>query len=149
MKFKTILRISSLLAVLLIIIVVVCSFSPAKIFQRKFGFNLPESAKILNYDYFFFDEGRLYLKVSFGARDFDEIKRDIFSYVEKYTFRDILYDNTSLPNFINTCTWWDMNEDELELAYSKPKRGKRVMTVWMYLFVVKNVEDQYFLYVVN
>ena len=122
-------------------------FSATAVFQRKFGFRLPELAEIVNYDYSnsFFGEERLRMKISFFEDDYDQIKEGMSSYFKNFGLQQV--ENDKLPNFHNTCSWWDMNINEIITVGQSMRRGKRAMSISEYAFITRNEEGQHFLYI--
>ena len=150
---KTILIIAACI-ILAAVITIICIFfiqpsylSATAVFKRKFGFALPESAVIMKYDYTnsFFDEERLSMKVQFDVDDYAKIEEGMSSYFKYFSMQQIAVDR--LPNFSNTCSWWDMNVDDIVNGGNRVRRGKKVMTISLYAFITKNEDGQYFLYI--
>ena len=140
-----------ILSVLLLfsIVFLLCFFNPRFITIRKLNLKLPKSAKIINYDFSPFGETHFSMKVMFNADDYETVRDRLEScglkrFPEGST-GDLLIER--LPNFRNTTTWWDMEKDEIIMAYFMVKRGKRIVTLNYYAFITKDKYEKYFLYI--
>ena len=127
-------------------------FNPARIFQRKFGFPLPESSKIVNYRFFYFDEEILYMRVSFGAEDYAGLVEKLegfFQENEKAIDNGNVIDNRRIIyTYLSTVsTWWDVKKNELVLAYSALRFGKKAKTRDVFAYITKDTKEQYWLYI--
>ena len=94
-------------------------FTPARVFERMFWFQLPESAAIMESRYTFFCEERLYMKVRFGSEH--------IQVVEDSVRRRLNTDERYLAWVPRS--WWGMGEDESILLVGHAfRRGRRVVT---------------------
>jgi hypothetical protein len=113
--------------------------NPKNIFHRKFGFKLPESAKLENYNYTFFSDETLTMKITFCAEDYDIIVKGLNGYITTDERIELMYSN---------CKWLGVNENESILVVGHAfLKGKRVMTREVFVAVTKNDKEEYFLYV--
>jgi len=131
-----------------IIVVLVLFFfiwlcNPKVACQRKLHFTLPDSAKMEKHSYVFLDN-RFYAKISFDSTDYDKIKRGLNNNFRKLNMaKDII-----ITNFSDEATWWDMEGNEIEMAYRAYKSGIQIKSIPLYAFITQNTQGQYFLYLV-
>lgn len=52
-----------------------------------------------------------------------------------------------IPDFQNTCKWWDLDLDKKITYFNKMMAGKRAKTIEVWAFILED-NDQYFLYIV-
>lgn len=82
-----------------------------------------------------------------------ELNKDEFTIVES-KFRQYfggnpgISDYSTLPHHENSCSWWDLDEDEIVFAYIDSSSGKLVKTKTSYAIATKNDNDLYYLYVI-
>ena len=62
---------------------------------------------------------------------------------------DALYKTLLIPAFGATCSWWDLDEDEVVLGYTAFREGIRAKTRLVYAFITRDIDGQYHLYVVH
>ena len=149
MKVKKIIIIICLIIILIspYLLFYIIGINPSMIFERKFGFKLPDSIKIEKHSFYYFDEEILFMKASFDEDDYAKLKGDLQNYFSEKGHE--IESDTLIPTFIYACSWWDMNKDEIILGYYKLMSGKYASTKSVYVFITQNDEGQYFLYVVN
>jgi len=119
-------------------------FNPTKIFQRKFDFPLPKSSVVNNYKFFYFDEENLYMKVSFVSDYYAELEEKLEGYFhgERVNNPELIF-----YSLYSAGLWWDINEDELVLAYSATRDGKRAKSRDVFAYITRDSEGQYCLYI--
>ena len=144
-KYSVLIIIGGILVIL--VGVAILYLRPRQVFRRMFGCSLPESAIILDYNYQFLDDS-LDCKISFNEADYSAIESGVTKYYEKYGLVEVS-DEESLPYFNATCSWWDMNRDDVVLAYQAMMSGKRAKTKLSYSFIVRNSDGQYYLYIAS
>ena len=140
MNRKTILiLISAVLFLVLLLVSLKRFYSPEEIFYRKFGFKLPKSAKIENYDYAILGEKTLTMKVSFSDEEYDKIEKGLDDY---------LTTDEKLKSRLANSVWPGLSEDESILVVGHAfLKGKRVMTREVLVIVTMNEREEHFLYV--
>ena len=117
--------------------------SPKRLFERKFGFPLPESANILHSNFSGLPGSSLYMKVSFDAADCETIVSNF-----RTAFPSGFDLNTDLcHNFREDCDWWDFDMDDLLFAYGWFREGMYAKTNEANVYITQNTDDQYFLYI--
>ncbi len=119
-------------------------------FKRILGFKLPDSVSIINYSYneYLFSDSYFYFKIGCSENDCNNIENEIVkrsqeSGLSKMTQKD------SIPRFKNSCSWWDLNEDDILVGYCAVDSGMVVKTKFLYIFFVKDKQGQYFTYIAN
>ena len=146
-KYRILIIATATLAVLVGIIIL--SFQPRQVLRRKFGHRLPKSAVILNFDYQLFGENLeeyLDCKISFDESDYPVMKKQVETYYGKYGSNQISKDDF-IPYFENTCPWWDMDKDDIVLAYERVETGRTIKSQFTYSFIVRDSAGEYYLYV--
>lgn len=115
-------------------------FSSIGLFEEK---ALPETAKIINFDYFTEgEENYVKAKISFKKEDLQVIKSCFDDWMKD--------DGRFLHQYNKECSWWQLTDiNEALYAYSTFKRGVKVKTIEMYAYIVENGNDEYILYLVN
>ena len=148
-------------------------FSPQQIFKRKFGFELPKNAQIVDNQFDYFEEQTLLMKVSFGENEYPQIIMGLQRYFndpsnliidkkENYINERVkvppnwnedhpnaVYKTVLIPAVGETHSWWDFKEDEIILGYSAFRDGVRAKTREVYAFITRDSSGQYYLYVMN
>ena len=141
------------LSLVCLLVIFLALYSPKKVFERKFGFALPQVATVVNCNYSLLDD-RLRCKIVFKNEDFPEIEKGLREYYEKH--RSLSENNAwpVLPNFSNTTSWWDLNEDDVQLSFFAMLGGEsisvfasRPMTVYSFAFLTQLDDGQCALYI--
>ena len=147
MNIRKKLVICSALGIVLTIAFLMWYYSPGKVFQRKLNLQLPKSSEIINCQYSFFND-QLAMKVAINGEEYEKIENELNNHFKTNNFFTLVQDRPEgLPNFGNIHSWWDMDLDNMVLAFQSFTKGKRTMTAGIYVFVTKGEEGQYFLYV--
>jgi len=147
-------------------------FNPQNLCEEKLGFNLPSSAQITNEDYF---DGQYYeeiygidllndyweeyyfAKISFEKKDYNYIKKNLSQrhntkltkedYFVSLFFGEKEVGGDLKVGLIRYCSWWDIKENEIKIAYEKITAGKTAKTKVLYTFVTKDKQGDYYLYI--
>jgi len=126
-------------------------FNPRIAFKRTFGCELPDSAVIVNYEHIehLFLENVLYFKVSLNESDYDRLKKEFSEILVDAGFMEMTEDDF-IPNMEYNCSWWDLNDDEIQLGYYAMQSGKKgAKTVILYVFFAESAEGEYYIYASN
>ena len=156
-KFLLVLIVTAIVTVICALLFFSFYFSPSVIFYRKFGFKLPHTSKILEHEYYLFDEQRFVAKILFDEMDYKKIIEDLLEYCESYgiieerlnySFADI--DSAYAP-------WWDMKLKDLAYAVSCRTDSRATIRGFeiyastgmpmVHVFITVNDDEEYFLYV--
>jgi hypothetical protein len=123
-------------------------YNPYKIFKRKFGFNLPKSAEIIEHNYSILGERTYVSKISFDEIDFDYIEKNFLEY---YCYNKPFEINPEhhYAGFKVYASWWDCNMDNVIFAHTKFDEGVFVKTIEIYTFITIDEDGEYLLYVIN
>jgi hypothetical protein len=89
---------------------------PVSIIQSEFGIKLPPSAKVIKFDFDNNSDERLDTKILIQKELVNYIKNSVTS---RYGIIPKTPDEHYLPNFENTCKWWDMDKSNVIVAYSQ------------------------------
>ena len=116
--------------------------NPDKAFQKTFGFALPPSSAIEKY---LIKKGIIKLKIRIDEYDKEMIESQL---LEHHAY-SALTEESIIPNFKNTCSWWDMNTDEIVTSYEAMLPGKKVKTRLSYAFFTVNQQNEHYLYIVE
>jgi hypothetical protein len=133
--------------------------NPAYLFRRRFGFDLPKSAVVLNYTYTsIFDDApqlliqddHMYIKVALPNTAYEELIDKLNEYFSGQYYEKRRIDEFAsgylISGFRATALWWDLNKDDIVLAYSRFESGSFVKTREVYAFLVLDASGQYYLY---
>ena len=114
-----------------------------KIFENLFGFELPDTAEILNYNYYMSHKEHCFNgKISFKEEDTNYFN-NIFS---KWT--DIGTGINFLSTYSSSYSWWNLSDiNDTIGAYQRFKTGVEIKTVRVCAFVTEDENGQYYLYV--
>jgi len=122
------------------------------VFNELFEFELPESAKMLNYEYFIESSSKekcFKAKISFDAKDLQTIQ-DGFSQHQLQNPEDITNEKTFLEYYNSVYEWWNLTKLEDTLSFYKWfKIGEVKMSVPLWAFITKDVDGTYYLYVTH
>ena len=137
----------------IVLVVTMVFYSPQKMFKRKFGFALPETAIIIKHSYNCLDD-ILYLKAEFDANDYPQLADNLEYFFlngvsENDKNRFMINETSIIPAVWVVYPWWDMKSDEIIYGYHKFTLGKRALTRGIYAFVTPSFEGKYFLYIMN
>jgi hypothetical protein len=160
-RIKLIIFIVSMLVLLIVVGVVVNMLfknepeiiEPQNLFEEKFKFRLPNSAKFINEEYQE-DEGweDFYdAKISFNKKDYYYLKKNFSRYFKSLGYGRI-NDYDYLPvSFDDEDSEWGIKEkeNEVKLAYMAIVSGKKAKTKYLYAVITKNKNGEYFLYVAH
>ena len=122
--------------------------TPEGLFSRHYPLRiLPESAVIENYEYRERENSKdviLLFKISFSEADLQYVLDNNYglqhvSELDSYTKEEIIYDMYSAD-------WWDVKKDEVLYASYGARTGDTFMRVFSCTLVVKDADDNYFLY---
>jgi len=119
--------------------------NPLRIFERKFGFELPKSATVENYKYNYFDEQTLFMKASFSESDYIFIETQLQLFFKSGFINDPMY---TFHSSSDASPWWNIDENDMIASYYIPAAGKRVKTKSI-IACVTSEKGQYYLYVAN
>ena len=115
-------------------------------FQNLFGFALPETAEVLNYEYYDYTiyeeekEKHFVAKISFQEQDLEYLKNQFNGWREGST----LYYKVLSQEY----GWWDfLSRDEVLYAYETTQKGTYVETIYVDAFITKPSDGQYYLYI--
>lgn len=146
---KVIIAIAIVLIVGSISILLFQKSKPKNVIEDKLGIKLSAESKVMNFNYNMFDE-YFDAKILFGSDSIDSIKKELDNY-----FGGIADENTieRIPNFRNTCSWWDLDIQNIELCYTRFVAGEKKIfrdtlksrEVWA--FISKDNNSQYYLYI--
>jgi hypothetical protein len=135
------------LSVIFLIIAMVVGFflyqficDPYKMFEKRFGFKLPESSEIVNSGCFKLQK-TFTLKVRFKPSDLQYLK---YNLVQNFFNEE---EEILLPNIQSK--WWDINENDILVSYMtiEPLRYKSHISVTVWAFITMRDNGQYYLYI--
>lgn len=121
------------------------------IFSELFGFELTSTAKILEYDYKIEDQEQYFVsKISFEKKDLEQIKNGCSKFsIAPDSLQTVRRGTIPLSIYANKYEWWDLLEltDETEV-YRGCKTGVYKKTVSIWMFIAKESNNEYYLYVI-
>ncbi len=149
MKHKKIYIIILSALVLLVLMLFVIYFNqkdrPSSIIKRELNLSLPSTSKIINYYYDRRDEYFM-AKVQISERDINNIKEDLKKHFKN---EHIIKNKNEIPHFENNASWWDMNKNGIEVCYFTFLSGKHIKSIEVWVFIVRQCDGKYYLYIAN
>lgn len=85
-----------------------------------------------------YGEEHIKAKLLIEKGEIDSIKNEFDNSYSKE-----LSEKSIIPNFKNTCSWWDMNEEYVISKYCKHISGKKVKTLEIWAFIVQEDNETY------
>lgn len=139
--------------IVLISTILVLSFfkqeNPFHLIKKTIGIKLPSSAKVEKYTYY--DEGGYYkVKILLQEKQISDLTNKFNTIFHNSTPRQ---DYGKMPNFNGTCSWWDMEEEDIVVAYnafvSSEKKWFKLSpeTHGVWAFITKQDDGKYYLYI--
>jgi len=111
------------------------------IFENLFGFKLPDTAIILNYDYYIENEEQHFAaKISFDEENLEFIKSKFSGWLGN--------DGKFLSFYNNDYSWWTLSDiNDVIYAYRRFKMGVHVKSILLQSFIEEDSKGEYYLYV--
>jgi hypothetical protein len=84
-------------------------YNPSTLFEKKFGFKLPESVIIEKHQYDYtilLGEECFYMKAMFDQSDYVYFQNNLQAYFDKWGRQ---YSLNLIPYFTRGCPWWDVD----------------------------------------
>lgn len=140
-----------MLSVIILLVIIILYFikqSPKNVIQNKLGIKLPYTSRVINYTYYKVGE-HFKAKIFVDKQEINALKKQFSSSMggissEKYP---------ESFNFKNTCTWWDLDKNYIEVSYTKDVDGEKKLfgyslkTRIIWIFISKDKEGQYYIYI--
>lgn len=120
---------------------------PFDIIEKTLNLKLQNVVKIQNFTYPD-EDGYYYAKALVKEQNVIILKNKL----QEAFFENIATeeDIENMPNFINTCPWWDLDENNISIAYNMFVWGEYPLPdsreVWA--FITEKKDDEYYLYIV-
>ncbi len=121
---------------------------PKNVIEGNLNLRLPSTSKIINYQY---DNmgGYFDAKILIESNQINDIKEQLNNFFGGVSNRNL----SEMPNFENTCQWWDLDKNSIETYYLKYvsggysifKRLPKSRGIWA--FISKDNEGNYYLYI--
>ena len=153
MKFKklTIIIFALVIASLLIFLNIKSSkrIDPYDVIKDRLNLSLPTTSEIVNYKYSNRYES-FHAKILINNSDVESVKNSLIAFFKREA---IIHNEKQIPRCENTVDWWEMDKDRIELCYFKAAYGKQRLfrsspkTIEMWAFLVKQNDENYFLYI--
>lgn len=124
-------------------------------FYNLFGFTLPETAEVLNYEYYNVEidkgesEEHFAAKISFQEQDLEYIKNQFGGWNEDFDAGNLVGVHVGFVKIYNKeYDWWDLADtNEVLYTYWIFQQGTYVKTITPRAFITKPLDDQYYLYI--
>ena len=124
-------------------------------FQNLFGFALPETAEVLNYEYYNIEvfegepEQHFAAKISFQERDLEYLKNQFSGWGEDFDAGNMIGVHTGFVTIFNKkYEWWDLADtNEVLYTYWIWQKGEYVRTITSRAFITNPSDGQYYLYI--
>lgn len=124
-------------------------FIPQNVIRRKLNIELPATAKIVKYNYNI--DGSLNAKILIQNNSVDGIKKQLNDFFKSENIVPINYINKMDINYKNSCEWWDLKNEDIEIAYSKFIVINTILldqnTYDGFVFISKDDKGQHYLYI--
>jgi len=122
---------------------------PKNVIEDKLGIKLSVESKVVNFTNNIFSE-YFNAKILIESDNIDGIKKELDKSFGGAADEEAIQ---RMPNFSNTCSWWDLNAQNIESCYTKFMSGKKRMfgntlksrEVWA--FISKDDSSRYYLYI--
>lgn len=142
-------RITIIIIIIILLVVGVIMFLKSKLFiKTTLHINLPASAKIVNIrGYFDLGIYRYDAKILIPDSSIDSISQQLIDFMGEPKIKK---DNSDIPNFEITCSWWDLDKDSISEYYARYKNQRILLSrvrreIWA--FIYKDDNNQYYLYI--
>ena len=138
-----------ILVVGLISIIFILKSRPKRVIENKLGIKLPAESEIINFDSY--SNGYFNAKIIIRNHDINYIKSELDNFFEGVVQK---IEPEEFPFFSNTCSWWDLDVQNIETCYSRFISGEKRLfrptlksrEVWA--FITKgDGDDEYYLYI--
>ena len=120
--------------------------SPENVIKSRLNLSLPASAEIINYQYD--SNGRYFdAKILIEEQSINDIKKQLDNYFGGVTSEENM---KHMPSFKNSASWWDMDNDNIVAAYMNfvdVKMWFNLVPHEVWVFISKDKEDKYYLYI--
>lgn len=121
-------------------------YRPDNLIESKMSITLPTSSKIINFS-LDRSEGNFDAKILITDQNIEYVKEQLNKF-----FGGIAPSKAtkSIPNFKNTCPWWDLEKQDIEASYVRFIDERKLFTrtsheVWT--FISKDGNGDYYLYI--
>lgn len=121
---------------------------PQNMLERKLKIKLPSGSQIIKYSYYnhgeYFDS-----KISVEAHNINNVIEQLNVFFREPYEGEL----SNIPNFENTCQWWDLNKNNIETCYftfvssEKSLFGFSPKSHEVWAFVTKEKDGQCYLYI--
>lgn len=132
------------------VIYIIQKNKPCNIIESKLKIKLPISSEIVEF-YHNRSNEHFKAKILIPEQGVEDLKKQL----DNFFYGEVL-DKTELEgyNFKSTCSWWDLDNNDIETMYNIMISGKRKFfilpapkTINIWAFISKNKDGQYYLYI--
>jgi hypothetical protein len=121
---------------------------PRNVIENRLKFRLPSDSEIVNYSYDY-NGGYFDTKIVIVDKSVSVVKEQLNNFFGGVAPRKAI---ESMPSFKNTCSWWDLNAQNIEVSYvrfvnEKKWFGYSPKSHQVWAFISKDKEDKYYLYI--
>jgi hypothetical protein len=121
---------------------------PKHVIESRLKFRLPSDSEIVNYSYDY-NGGYFDTKIVIGDKSVSVVKEQLNSFFGEVAPRKAI---ESMPSYKNTCSWWDLNNQNIEVSYvgfvyEKKWFGYSPKSHEVWAFISKDKEEKYYLYI--
>jgi len=117
--------------------------TPEEIIEENLGMTIPDTASVIEFRYP--KHGYFYAKILIDEENVSNLERQVILTKVDSEYLDFM------PNFRNSCSWWDMKREDIILAFTgfephyNGSGGTAYTEAW--IFIVKDDDGQYYLYI--
>ena len=118
-----------------------------KAFEELFGFSLPDTAEIVNHEYFFeYEEPRFTAKISFEKEDLEYIKNGFLGNLDQGW--EEITNLERVPPLWDLYSWWENPETKKIICiYDRFIKGIHAKTVHILFYITEETDGSYYLYI--
>jgi hypothetical protein len=113
-------------------------------FEKEYGFALPESTRIDNHKYYSMEE-ILCARITFDKEDLGYLETNFLKYYGDESAK--IKSDDRIFDYSDTGSWWDLNPKDAIFAYRAVASGEVVKTRFIYTFIVDNLDGTFSMYV--
>ena len=139
----------ALVTVIFIVILLMWYYSSTQVFLRKFGFEYPRSAKVIDYSYnFIVEDETFFLELEFDADDLGDLDNKLKGYFGTiWTEGSTFTPEDEFRAISNIYTKWELNDNDILSYYTNLREGRWYKSVSVMAFIVKSKDNHYYIYV--
>ena len=124
------------------------TYEPYAMFELYFGFEIPDSAVIGNFDHYepIRDEHCVFYKIAISESDYSYVK-DLLLAPGSVYYNSVDFESAYIPTHLTKkCKWWDLNQSDVLISFCRWTRGRLALTRSFYVSFSQDASGQYYMY---